>query len=242
MWYWFIWAILICSVVFIVVSTIKNKYLRLTLVILVGIVWHLIPTELEIYNLSYVYTFFTIGYYLDYILDKMSEKFIKIGTVVSILAFVVLVYFWKVDYTIWNTSGYLLADTLHRTIIAIYRFVIGLFGCVTAYVVYSFVYSHFSKGNNVIVRIGKTSLMNYVLHPFAIAMVLTPIAKFVINKVGYNIFATNVWVTQLFFATIISFAMSWLIEIGINLIKKIPYVGKVTFGFNICNAKKENVK
>ena len=238
--YWFIWAIFICSIVYIGLSLIKCKILRLVCVIAIGIIWHVIPPQYT-FNLSYVYVFFSIGFYLDSIWDILPKKFIKVGNIIFIIVFIVLMCFWNTDYTIWNTSGYLLEDTAHRIAIAVYRFLIGLTGIITAYTVYGFLYSACKK-DNIISRIGKTSLMNYIIHPFIISIVFNPIIRLLIEKLGYNVFTYNVLVSELIFAPIVAFVISFLIEFAITLIKRIPYVGKYAFGFNICNARTENTK
>ncbi|MBQ9428193.1 MAG: hypothetical protein IJU41_01465 [Clostridia bacterium] len=155
----------------------------------------------------------------------------------SVLSFLLLLCFWKTDYTIWNTSGYLLVDGVRRLSIAIYRYLIGLTGCVTAYWLLGLIYTPFAA-SRLISEIGKTSLMNYIIHPFVISAFLNKIVQFVIAKAGYNILLSNIRLTEYFIAPILAFCLSAAIMCFVNLVKKIPIAGDYVFGFNICDAKK----
>lgn len=235
--YWFIWAILVFSIIFILLYQIKNRFLYYSLALTVGVLFHLIPTQYDIWNLSYVYPFYYIGFHLPGIVRKIDERYRRSGQLVGVGIFVVLLCFWKTDYTIWNTSGYLLTDFIYRISVVSYRFAIGLTGCAFAYTIYDCIYDKFGRCA-VISNIGKTSLINYIIHPILLSVFFRKLVMLTVGACHTNIFVLNPRLSEYVIAPIIAFLISLMIAAAVKWIKKIPYAGKYLFGFNICDAKK----
>ena len=171
---WFIWSMLICSIVVIVVTkSLKKIKYQILLLCMFQIVFHLLPSNP--WNINYMFPFFVIGFYLKSIRSHTTFLNSKMLRYCAFFTFILLLSEWKESFTIWNSNGQWLSNTFGSTVaIALYRFTIGITGCFCAYSIYMMFYNNLdSSFTKTVCSFGKESLMIYIVHSFLVSQCFT---------------------------------------------------------------------
>ena len=214
--------------------------MRLSLIVAICIAFHFIPNDK--FNVAFMFTFFAIGFYSKSALEKMSERFKKIASVLCVFAFIVLLCFWKVDYNVWNAGSYLLDNTGYTIFACLIRFAIGFFGIITMGILFNFISTAwvFKKFENLISEIGQHTLAIYILQSYIVEGFGDKAVIFMANIIGKNIFMINTSLMGYVIAPTLSMISILLVLWIIKLIKKIPYIGKFAFGCKLVDSKNRN--
>lgn len=185
--YYFLWAIFISSVTVCLCEELGRKFssskLGGALVVLFLVLFHLIPQN--IFNISFLYTFFVIGYFSKSI-NKVGWKF---GCFSLILFVALICVVWQPKYTIWSTGGYLLQNTEFMSLVVLLRFVIGMLGIYSVIFVFGRIYD-FAQGSFVIsvfAKVGQRTLAIYLIQHIVVEIFL---ASFVKN-IGISAYIAN---------------------------------------------------
>lgn len=240
---WFLWAAFICAMIMICICRIfKSQGLRLGAAIAVSVLCLFIPKD--IFNISFMFPFFAIGFFLEWITSKINDKALDIIKSVSVLAFIAMYCFWKGEYSVWDSPAYILGgDTVHTLLITVFRFVIGCTGCITVTFIIDFLFTR--KGrvigfiNKHIVSAGSNTLVIYLFQGFALEFVFAACMEKAVEMLGYNPLVSNLNLLGFVIAPIVAFVCMMVLNIIINLMKKIPCIGKYIFGFKIIDALKK---
>ncbi len=242
---WFLWSAFICSVLMIAVCGIfKKQEIRFAVSIILSLGCLFIPEDM--YNIAFMFPFFALGFFIDFVKEKIGEKAVNIIKTASVACFIVLICFWSMDYTVWSTGSYLLGGNFKATLMAVlFRFFIGATGCVTMSVVFDILYLSSNKVlafiNKNLVSVGKNTLMIYLFQGFVVEFVFARVMVKVVNIIGRNIFVSNTTLLGIIISPITAFICIVVLNFVINKLKKLPKVGKYIFGFKIISADRETV-
>lgn len=192
---WVLQSALVCSCLMILICWIfKSVRLRLIASIVLSILCMFIP--LDTFNVSFMFPFFALGFFLEGIKSKMSDKCIDIIKGISVILFIVMTCFWKASYNIWSSPSYLLnGDTINTLLITLFRFFIGCTGCVTM----SIVFDILRKAQNPIMQFinkcfisaGKNTLVIYIFQGFVLEFAFARVIEIFVDKYGSNPFVSN---------------------------------------------------
>lgn len=227
--YYFLWAILVSSVIVMTCRKLFPQKISIVLMITVAVAFHLIPWN--IVNISFLFPFFLIGYFSR----QISHVGRKVG-VASLVLFVLLrVIAWQPEYTIWISGGYVLHNTLHMLYVVILRIVLGVSGIYAATFVLGWLYdkvreSHFLK---LWENIGKETLAIYLMQHIVVEIgLLKLILCLEVNAVldKYPLFAGYL------LSPVISLVLLILIYKAANVLRKSSYL-KWVFGLKILHKK-----
>ena len=109
--FWFIWSIFICNAIILLINMIlKDKFkiqLIALLVVMIGL--HFIPAKLDIWNLSYMFPFFLLGFYLRKIYVRFNSRTIRYFYLFSIICYLKRTSILKIWVTILLKKSYILA-------------------------------------------------------------------------------------------------------------------------------------
>lgn len=242
---WFLWSALICSVIMIAICGIlKRQELRLVAAIIVSLGFLFVPKD--IYNLAFMFPFFAVGFFIDYAVSKLPQRAVEIIKTASVIAFIVLLCFWSMDYTVWSTGSYILNGEMVDTLIAVvFRFAIGATGCVTMSVIFDALLSSNNKLlsfiNRQLIAAGRNTLTIYLFQGFVVEFIFTLCIKKLVEMMGRNIFVINTPLLGYVIAPVAAFVCVVVLNLVINKMKRIPYIGKYIFGFKIIKADKSNL-
>lgn len=143
---WFLWVILISSLMIIILGRIKSPLVYLILMISC-ILFLFLPNKWVLHYLAWLFPYFIIGYIMnERHLDKLMFDRIKIILPVCLILFVSLLVFYNIDSFIY-TSGtdiYKGAFSFSQLIIDVFRFCIGLVGSISVILIIKLLYEHMS--------------------------------------------------------------------------------------------------
>ena len=239
---WFLWSALACTIIVIIVNQItKNEAVRALLLALLSVGFMLVPVDK--FKIAFMLPFFAIGYFFESVYKKINEKQLSIIKFSAVCVFVVLLCFWDADYNIWNSGSYLLKDTLDTLLASIFRFVIGAIGCIAM----SLAFDALTRIGNPIVKwinkeitsCGKNTLAIYILQSFVVEYAFARVMAKLFSNPESNIFISNIGLLGYVIAPITAFIVMIALNRVINLLKRIPRIGKFLFGFKAINARKE---
>lgn len=228
---WFLWSILVASLVMCLVSTFCKKNRISSILILIAGVFIVILFPNKVMNI-YMYPYYVLGYFLG---KKSIEGKLRFNYV-YIALFVIMLFFYDKKHYIYTSgiigSKYSLQEYL---IIDAYRWLVGLVGLISVIEVIKFLYNKCSNNRtwDWAANIGKKSLQIYVLSVVFLSDFLPRILSIslnvdFINKL-YNLVCANMFVYDFVFAFIIAlFYISILFAIT-KLFEKIK-ISKFVFG------------
>lgn len=234
---WFMWSFFISTIIVcIVTKLIKRPILQITVFCIIQLSLHLISYNL--FNLNFMFPFFVLGFYLPAInlfFKKNQETKVKDCRLicVSFVLFIILFSFWNSSYMIWESDGLLLQDTIQKSLVAVYRFCIGIFGSICAFYVMKTLYSVLDKKiNSTVLKIGKESMSIYIIHSFLVSQCFSSALKIICGRTALirNFITSNWRFVILFVAPILSILTCLIIQKFVELIKKNRMVSKIVYG------------
>ncbi len=239
---WFLWSALICSCLMIVICGIwKSVWMRAIVSILISVLLLFLP--FDPWHIAYMFPFYAIGFFLERVLARFTEKQTNILKSVSVALFVVLFCFWKTKYNIWNAGSYVLGGGLDTLFAVVFRFLIGCTGCVSASVVFDI----FRKAENPVmsfinrefISVGKNTLTLYLLQGFVLEFLFARTIEILVQALNGNPFIANARLLAYVIAPVTAFVCMAVLNRMILLMKRIPLLGKYIFGFKALNAVKK---
>lgn len=230
---WFLWSVLISSVlVAIICKKVKNDFFQILLLCVAAAVFFVFPGI----NLNlFMYPYFIIGFYFAKYKDKIPQKLMLLRYA-SIMLFPVMLMFYEEKHYIY-TSGIIGGSYSIKEYIFIdaFRWGIGLVGSIfvlTAVdVLFKLAYPKFKstficKG---LTNIGKTSLQIYCLSNAMLSGWLSFGFPFIVNAVGGNVFTHNMVVYNFLFTPILALLYCVGLYYVVKLFDKIK-LSKILFG------------
>lgn len=120
--------------------------------------------------------------------------------------------------------------------IFIFRFVIGIVGCLAMISVFNMLYLFFSSQNNIckkfILQCGRETLAIYILQHIVLFSICERLVHALYNLLGYNLFATNKLLTGYIIAPALSLTLIALFLLILRFLKRNQYT-RFIFGFKI---------
>lgn len=233
---WFLWAVLVSSVVVGIVARIKSagggKYAGCyyILMLLFGVSVSILPNHT---NVLYVYPYFVLGYALNEC--KLFAKLKDFAFVAGVL-WVILIFFYNKEHFIYISGilpSSLRANDLSRmVVIDVYRWGIGLVGSAAVIGTIQLIphsFWHKMKFLNSIKEVGKYSLEIYVMQRLVLEICLGRIFEKVVITQGTNYFTGS---TGVFYITTFLFACV-LVMILVKISEKVErskMLKKLLFG------------
>lgn len=233
--YYFLWAVFWSSSLAILLSLITNRMMQMICAAVITFIFHLIDSPLS--NLSYLFPFFILGYFQVLICKGKLRFQEKSGwNLFMALIFIILLCIWKSDYSIWNTSGYILSDFGFKLIAICIRILIGVSGIYTLTWIGDVFYRQWQKKDNwfyrLMIRTGKETLAIYILQQIILFRFLKKGMEIVVNLYGYNMLTLNDRLLGYIFAPILSLLVLCVCLAVVDGIKR-NNIGKYLFGFKI---------
>jgi len=143
--FWFLWAVLLCSVVVLIV----NRFLKDSIIVYVVIfgLTFVIPNMIMVDELyRFMFPLFVLAYLIcKYnILENLSVRKIYSITIVSMVVFIALLIFYDRESYIYISGHSLIhkQNWLHQLFVDIYRIVIGIAGSIFFWGLFSIISSH----------------------------------------------------------------------------------------------------
>lgn len=218
---WFLWAILYCSVVVIIVK----KFFRDSVYLyLFGFILSLmIPDILGSASYKFMYPFFIIGYFVNKNHDKLVEITKKVNSqmmwlIISGIPFFILLLFYNWNSYIYTTGYYIFkGNPLQQLVIDIYRMIIGLLGSMFVITLIKLIKQKLPNNcNKYMALIGKNSLGIYVMSGYLFE---------ILKRITYNL--SNINYGIMIAETIIIVTLSLLCTM---IIKKVKVLNVLLLG------------
>lgn len=228
-YYWFFWAVLICSIPVAISSKINNIIIRLVVYIGGGIFIAAISPCGG--SSLWMYPYFIIGFiYAKYKNCKFTKVLCKFKHLMFVIFPIMLFCFKKEHY--FYVSGF---DgdvgVIAHMPINIFRWAIGLVGSIFIFSILEIIILK-SKDNMIIrwlEKLGKNSLQIYALQCIFISYYLPRLFSVLVSFIGTNIFAGNIFIYNFLFTLPIALLFALFISSLISFIYKIN-IGKYIFG------------
>lgn len=240
---WFLWSALACSCLMIAIcGMFKKTQTRAIISFLISLSLLFVPKDM--WHLAFMFPFFAVGFFAQKLISMVEAKTIARLKVFADLAFVVLLCFWDTKYNVWNAGSYLLGGEITTTAFAVvYRFLIGLTGCIAMTAIFDMLMkseNHFMKIiNREIVSVGKNTMMIYLFQGFIIEWLLANCVSLFVRMCNFNPFTFNANFLGYIIAPVTGFVCMIIFNRIIIAMRQIPYVGKYVFGFKAIDAKKK---
>ena len=227
---YFLWAIFLSSVITaLIAELVKSFKIQCVLFAFVTVLLNFIP--LSLWNLSYLFPFFAIGY----IIGKQNlhpMRYIGGGGVLFLL-FVLLLSFWTQEYKIRNTGAYFTDFTLNSLAIVLFRYAIGFVGCwcfaFFMNIFYEYYTQHRTSVYEFVVRSGKETLALYILQDIFLFKIVKNLMLFLSKEMGYNPLNSNEAILGYVIAPVLSLSLLFLLMKMIQVTKSCKYT-KYAFG------------
>ena len=185
--FWFLWAVLLCSVVVLIV----NRFLKDSIIVYVVIfgLTFVIPNMIMVDELyRFMFPLFVLAYLIcKYnILENLSVRKIYSITIVSMVVFIALLIFYDRESYIYISGHSLIhkQNWLHQLFVDIYRIVIGIAGSIFFWGLFSII-SKYIKGivSKVLLCLGTNTMGIYIISFFISVYVLPEVVK---EYIGLN--------------------------------------------------------
>ena len=134
--FYFLGAVFASSVICIGVHAMAKRWGRWTELLLYGLVIVLLHIVRSPWNVSYLFPFFCVGFFLSDLDFKLRKPYLLL----VIAGFIAGVVFWKPAYSGWALRYDAWQTDIRAIGIYIYRFVLGVLGCVTMAQVFQWFY------------------------------------------------------------------------------------------------------
>lgn len=236
--FWFLWSILACSCLVIVVDGIFQKHAVLkVLVFIIGLVaTHLITFPA---NIGFLLFPFLIGFYKEDLSSTIQRY--KILKPIAVVLFFILEFFWTGQFSVWNVGCniFTFGTPLLTELEMCYRGIIGIIGSVVIGWLFDIIYNIRTKNKgfervvHFIELVGRNTLPIYILQTYFVETVLSYFVSYMVKNTGVNIFICNMQLLNLVIVPIIAGVMLIFLYYLQTLIRKIPIIGKYIFGFSV---------
>lgn len=225
-WYYFLFAIFFSSVTVAIVEKVCQpnalKWAIYSLFILA-----LFLINYKLFNLSYLFPFFLLGY-------KTNEWFNKYQLAWLVL-FILGICFWKDSYSIWNAD----TNILHgpkMLVLDIFRFAIGCAGITTMRMVFDMAYTYFmalypTQTSLISKTIGQETLSLYISHVFILKLARICI-RYLSGHLGYNPLLINERLLIYVISPLLSLAVLWACYIVVRICKNHKFL-RPLWGFKL---------
>lgn len=232
---WFLWSVLIASLICAVVcKTCNNVWIQIALFFVAIPIVAMFPNA----NLNiYMYPYFVLGFYFAKYKDKLPNTIVTIKYV-SLPLFPVLMLFYEKKHFIYTTGlfphdNYSLTQMLF---IDAYRWLIGLVGSIFAITILHIIYEHFTlKCNKPVVstalaKLGKCSIKIYTFSVPFLSTYLSFLFPKMLSLLNINnIFVTNALVYNFVFTLSLALVYAFTLYYFVKIIDKTK-LSKIMFG------------
>lgn len=233
--FYFLWAVFYSSVFVTCANMASNKVLRYSLLFAFGI--GLSCFDAPFYNMSYLYPFFVLGYvYKEEQLGNCVRNLLGRGgwfTIIFVI-YIVCLCFWETKYSIWHTNGNILSADLYKTLIIVFRLLIGCLGIIVVKHLADILYAYMEESNNwfyrLMIKSGKETMMIYIFQNAVIFSFGKKIVAKFEERMGCNPFSANHPLLGYVLTPIITVFILYGLLTFITFVKKNKYTAK-TFGF-----------
>lgn len=238
--FWFLWAIFFNSLLISVAHYVRvklNCFVSVIFLFLITVITHL--GFLEFWHVGFLIVPMALGYFykdISYLINRIVDSMI-IKIVIG-ATFIFLICFWDKEYNIWNAG--LRISSFNSILVIAFRGIIGILGSITMLCVFKTLYSLTSGDNRAlnsifkgIIDVGKNTFSIYILQTFIVENLFGKFVEYLIIFLGFNIFIYNTKLLSFIIAPLFSIIFVIIIYWTQHLIKKIPFVGKVFFGFSL---------
>ncbi len=185
--FWFLWAVLLCSIVVLIVNRFLNDSI-IVYVVIFGLTF-VIPNIIMVDELyRFMFPLFVLAYLIcKYnILENLSVRKIYAITIVSMVVFIALLIFYDRESYIYISGHSLIhkQNWLHQLFVDIYRIVIGIVGSIFFWGLFSII-SKYIKGivSKVLLCLGTNTMGIYILSFFISVYILPEVVK---EYIGLN--------------------------------------------------------
>lgn len=219
--FWFLWAVLLCSVIVLIV----NRFLKDSVIvyIIIFILTFIIPNIIMVDELyRFMFPLFVLAYFISKyaILKELSNQKIYAITLISMAVFIGMLFFYNHESYIYMTGHSLInkQDWLHHLLVDIYRIIIGIAGSAFFWGLFSII-SKYVKGfvSKALICLGTNTMGIYVISFFVSDYVLPELVK---KYIGLNY-------SLVFIETILTLAVCLIL---IFIIKKVKILDKLLLG------------
>jgi len=217
---WFLWAVLICSLIVGLAHRFLNDNIFIYLLIFVLTFFITDIINMNLYKFMYV--FFVIGFLFNKHNGIKLLKLKGIPLIISLCAvlYFIMMHFYTKDYSIYVTGSYILnkENMLYQVYVNFYRIVVALLGCSVIIFVFVLI-SKYIKGwlEEILVFIGKNTMGIYIISYL--------IDIYILINITANLSDINYLLTVL--GTVAILAVSCLI---IMALKRISLLNKLLLG------------
>lgn len=224
--YYFLWAVFVSSAVVVLCERFFSKSVVLCILLTITVVFHLLPYN--IFNISFLFPFFLMGYYSK----NITPVGWKTGMPSLMLFTILFIFLWKPDYTIWNSGGYILRDIVYMMKVVAIRFALGVAGIYGVSFVLGWLYETYKKTSLVklFVGIGKETLPIYLLQHVLVEILLLRWTKTLENVGWMNM---NQMFVGYLLTPLLSLVLLVLMYHLVHLMKSTKYM-KWMFGVRVC--------
>lgn len=181
--YYFLMAVFVSSVAMVLVSMIRGCRWQVGVSLLLAVLLHGFPDVP--FNLSYLFPFFAVGFFLD--INRLFHW--PIG-VPAALVWLVMLCFWTVDYNIWNLDGYLLGAAAAKFGIVSFRLAIAVAGLLAVGCFFCQLYDRVKARQNALLSLlldcGRLTLPLYILQQIVIFKGVAPLLLALAGRLGHN--------------------------------------------------------
>lgn len=192
---WFLWAVLLCSIIVLLCNKIFNDNK-----IIYGVLFILslfIPNFLNSNLYVFMFPYFVFGYLYNKYNKNQNNNSYNIILLLSGVLFVVLLKYYNYDSYIYNTGTYILNDLWHQLSIDLYRYLIGF--CGSTFIITLVIRTIKiipNKVKKLLIMIGEKSFIIYIVTDYLFAYIV-PKITYSLNGVNYTlcILGTTVLIT-----------------------------------------------
>lgn len=176
--YWFLWALIICDIALAVQVKFCKHHVQIVLASMaICILLVFLPTER--WYLAWVYPFFVLGYFSPCIIQRFKQHFWTVW-ILAVAIYILILPFFQDEFLVYYSGSSIWQDRgiLEQIGIDLYRFVIGLLGCIVMYGLCKMVIDNIGVHNpliRIVIRLGEHSMGLYVIHTFIVAYILTAV-------------------------------------------------------------------
>ena len=228
---YFLWAVFFSSVFLsVIVKSINHNVFRVLICILFMVCLNFVPLRLS--NLSYLFPFFALGFFVN---EFRREIFNRV-CLICVGLFIILLCFWKIDFTVWATGPYFQDPTLSSIMIVVFRYVIGVVGSMAFISVFNIIFEYYSNHRtklfDFIVMTGKETLAVYILQIFIICKVMRHGMIWITGMMGFNPLTGNMGLYGYVITPLLSLLVLYL-TYNVTVFVKASKYTKWMFGFKL---------
>lgn len=238
--YWFLFAVFVCSMIMVLIEKsfslyhTENRIFKILLYILAIVCGAYVCSVLPYENQTlYMYPYFVIGFLYFKFKDKIPDMFKRIFGMISIIAFIVMLFFFRREHYIYITGMFLPEPSkgFAQIPIDLFRYGIGLFGSISVIFVLRMLNKILSKKIvNIFVVIGKYSLQFYLLQRLLVEFIFGSLFSELVVKLGSNPLTGNIYLYNMVITPLITIVFAAIMYAIIKLLYKLKRFSAFIFG------------